>query len=204
MSTSLKTRKPWIAAAVVAAALVTAGCGGDNDKSTESSDTTGASRPTTTVVTSANATETGDLSTAFGHIAGYELAELPASVLENARQQYQTEVRGNELAEKAVDEINGRTISKEGEDVAIVLGMTFSRSIASQPGFQEGFVEGAAGDDASPVTLSGEEAVVFTQPDGTEGVVFAKGRLGLLVIGTSDATSTELQDIMSKLIGNNT
>ncbi|HUQ62776.1 MAG TPA: hypothetical protein VM121_03365 [Acidimicrobiales bacterium] len=206
MTTSLRTRKPWIAAAIMAAALVTAACGGDDDKSTESSDTTvkSSSASTTTLVTSTKTTDTGDLSSAFEHIAGYELAELPASVLANAREQYQTEVSGNTVAEKAVTEINGRTVSKEGDDVAIVLGMSFARGISSQPGFQEGFVEGAAGDDASSVTLSGEDASVFTQPDGTEGVVFAKGRLGLLVIGTGEATSTELQDIMSKLIGNNT
>jgi hypothetical protein len=189
----------------MAAALVTAACGGDDDKSTESSDTTVKSSvaSTTTSASSTKTTETGDLSTAFGHIAGYELAELPASVLANAREQYQTEVSGNAVAEKAVKEINGRTISKEGENVAIVLGMSFNRSVSSQAGFQEGFVNGAAGDDASPVTLSGEDAVAFTQPDGTQGVVFAKDRLGLLVISTGEATSSELQDIMSKLIGNN-
>jgi hypothetical protein len=206
MNTSLKTRTPLVAAIAIAAALVTAACGGgSSSKASGDSSTTAPDNSTveTTSVSSTKASATGDLSTAFDHIAGYELAELPASVLEGARQQYQNEVSGNSLAQQAVKDINGRTVSKEGNKVAIVLGMSFNPDLSSQPGFQEGFVSGAAGNDSSPVTLSGESATTFTQTDGTVGVVFAKDRLGLLVIGAG-GSSTDLQDIMSKLIGNNT
>jgi hypothetical protein len=204
MQTTLSTRKPLIAAAVAAAALLFAGCGGGDDKATESTATT-AENPvvSTTDASSSKAAATGDLSSAFDHIAGYELAELSASDLQSARDQYQSEVSGNSTAEKAVKDLNGRVVSKEGEKVAVVLALSFTPDIASAPGFQEAFVEGAAGTDSSPVTLSGQKAQTFTQSDGTEGVVFAKDRLGLLVIGTG-GNSTQLQDIMSKLIGNNT
>ncbi|HEX8771127.1 MAG TPA: hypothetical protein VF711_10210 [Acidimicrobiales bacterium] len=204
MITTLHIRKPLVAVVVAAAALVTAACGGDDDKSTESTGTT-VENPvvSTTVAASSKATVSGDLSTAFDHIAGYELAELSASDLQNAREQYQSEVSGNAAAQKAVSDINGRVVSKEGDKVAVVLALSFSPDVASAPGFHDAFVEGAAGNDSSPVTLSGQKAKTFTQSDGTEGVVFAKDRLGLLVIGAG-GDSTQLQDVMSKLIGNNT
>ncbi|MDQ6928014.1 MAG: hypothetical protein M3159_05040 [Actinomycetota bacterium] len=200
----LKCRKALVAAAVTAAALLTAACGGSDSKSTNASATTvtSSAAAATTVVDSSKPTDTGNLSAAFDHIAGYELAELPASDLQSARDQYQSEVSGNAAAQKAVSDINGRLVSKEGAKVAVVLAMSFSPDASTQPGFQAAFVEGAAGSDASPVTLSGEDAKTFTQSDGTEGVVFAKGRLGLLVIGAG-GNSTQLQDVMSKLIGNN-
>lgn len=201
MRTYLKFRRPCIAAAAAVAVLSIAACGGGggSDKAKDTTSTTAQGQTTT----DESASATGDLSAAFDHIAGYELAELPASVLDTARKQYQNEVSGNTAAQKAVTELNGRMVNREGQPVAFVLAMSFSPEFSSQPGFQDGFVEGAAGSDSSPVTLSGESAVTFHQPDGTEGVVFAKNRLGLLVIGNG-GSSTDLQDIMSKLIGNNT
>lgn len=203
MKTALATKRPLIATAVAAAALLVAACGGGGDKETESTGTT-VENPvvSTTVAGSSKAAATGDLTTAFEHIAGYELAELSASELQSARDQYQSEVSGNSAAEKAVKDINGRVVSTEGDKVAVVLALSFSPEVASAPGFHDAFVEGAAGTDSSPVTLSGEKTQTFTQSDGTEGVVFAKDRLGLLVIGAG-GNSTQLQDIMSKLIGNN-
>ena len=197
MKTSEKIKRPWSWLRTVALALVAAACGSD-DKTDSATDPT---TDPTNAAGSTKASATGDLSAAFDQIEGYELAELPPEALDAARTQYQQEVSGNELAQQAVDDINGRLVTKDGEQIAIVLGMSFNPDLASQSGFQAGFVEGAAGKDSSTSKLSGEDATSFKSADGTQGVVFAKDRLGLLVIG-SGGSEADLQYIMSKLIGN--
>lgn len=227
MFTSASKRRSVLAAAAIAAATMTAACGGgsDNAKVTavtaaKQSSTTGApatstappsttagsttTTPATTKPTNPNAaTVTGDLSGAFAGISGWSVAELPASVLEGARAQYQKETSGNSLAAGAVTDLNGRIVTRDGQPVAIILGLSLSAEVASKPGLQEAFVQGVAGSDSSVVTLSDHRATAFTQADSTNGVVFAEGRLGLLVL-SAGGTAGDLQDIMAKLIAHNT
>jgi hypothetical protein len=188
----------------LAAALAVAGCGGgSSSKSTSSSPSSAA--PSSAAPTSAQAkraVDTGDLSGVFAPIAGYEMSELPADVLSQARQQYQSEVSGNAIAKQAVTDLQGRKVTKGGDPVAVVLALSFDKGLAAVPGFQDGFVKGAAGDNATPQTVSGESVYPYTDSDGTKGVAFGKGDLGLIVVGSGDPNG-DLTDVMGKLIANN-
>jgi hypothetical protein len=84
--------------------------------------------------------------------------------------------------------------------VAIVLGLSFNPVYASKPGFQKDFVDSVvgSGSSATPLTLSGEQATYFSSGE-VGNVVFAKGRLGLVVTGQA-ASGSDLEDIMTKLI----
>jgi hypothetical protein len=121
-------------------------------------------------------------------ISGYEFVELPDTVISDLQDQFASDP---ETAE-AVDAADGRSVTRDGNGVAIVIAVGFDKKSAALPGVKEGFISGATEDAVSSreLTLSGEQATLGTDTDGTVTIAWLKGTLALVVIGADEAAVT--------------
>ena len=159
--------------------------GGDDDKPTT---TTARAAPTTTVALEGNALPR--LPEVFAPIPGHTYVELPESVLVGLQDQFASDPD----TEEAVAAADGRSVTRNGEPVAVIIAVGFDEKSAALPGVEQGFVSGAT-EDAVPgskktLRLSGEEATFGTDSDGVHTIAWLKGTLALVIIGDDEAGIT--------------
>jgi antitoxin (DNA-binding transcriptional repressor) of toxin-antitoxin stability system len=153
--------------------------GGDDDKST-----TATTRPTATTEQVGNALPR--LPEVFAPIPGHTYVELPESVLTGLQDQFASDPDTKE----AVAAADGRSVTKDGEPVAVIIAVGFDEKSAALPGVEEGFVAGAT-EDAVPgskktLNLAGEEATFGTDADGAHTIAWLGGTLALVIIGDDE------------------
>lgn len=126
----------------------------------------------------------------FAPIPGYVFVELPDSILEDLQDEFASDP---ETAE-AVAAADGRSVTRGGEPTGVVIAVGFDERSAALPGVEAGFVEGATEDAVTTrkLTLSGEEATLGVDADGTVTIAWLKGTLALVIIGDDEAALTPI------------
>lgn len=159
------------------------------------------STPPTSAPARARTNRTGSLADVFAPVPGFRFVDLPPAGVAA----FQAAVMSDPAAKAAIRDAAARSVvTQDGSDVGIIAAVAFDERTASLPGFQNGFVQGAAESSGAtsrePITLAGQPALFFTSPRGN-GVAFAQGLLGLIVEGGGDRLTVE--KVMTRLIAGN-
>jgi hypothetical protein len=172
---------------VMCLAAFVGGCGGGDDNAEETTATTRDRDQTTTTVQEEPAS-LPRLPEVFAPIPGYTYEDLPDSTLDGLAEQFMSDP---DTAE-AVDAADGKSVSKDGEPVGVIIAVGFDKKSAALPGVEEGFVSGATEDAVSKKTvrLSGEDVTVGTDADGLFTFAWLKGTIALVIIGDDEAALT--------------
>jgi antitoxin (DNA-binding transcriptional repressor) of toxin-antitoxin stability system len=162
-------------------------CGGGDDDDDSTTATTARATATTTEQVG-NALPR--LPEVFAPIPGHTYVELPESVLTDLQDQFASDPDTRE----AVAAADGRSVTRAGEPVAVIIAVGFDEKSAALPGVEEGFVAGAT-EDAVPGTkktlnLSGEEATFGTDDEGAHTIAWLGGTLALVIIGDDEPAIT--------------
>ena len=135
-------------------------------------------------------------SDAFLPIDGYKYVKVADEVENEARKGFESEPEGA----KAIDSFAVRSMTKDGEGVAVVMTIAIKPEQAAVPGFKGDFVKGFAESTGKlePATLGDEDAHFATNIGGLKGFLWTKGTLVLIVMGQDrtqiEAAATALVD----------
>ncbi len=178
--------------------LVGACSGGDDDDEPTTTVATTATTPTTARTATTQPGVLPRLPEVFARISGFEYVELPESDLEDLQDQFTSDAEMQE----AVAAVDGRTVTRDGDGVAVIIAVGFDERSSALPGFRDGFLSGATQNavDTEELTLSGEEAILGTDADGTSTILWLKGDLALVIVGGDPAT---LRTVATALIAAN-
>ncbi|HVF13457.1 MAG TPA: hypothetical protein VM942_02600 [Acidimicrobiales bacterium] len=176
-----------MAMVVLSLTMFIGACGGGDDDD-ESTTATTAAAPTTTEAESDDGNALRRLPDVFAAIPGHVYVELPESVLVDLQDQFASDPDTKEAVEAA----DGRSVTRNGEPVAVIIAVGFDEKSAALPGVEQGFVSGATEDAVTKkqLTLSGEDATFGTDADGTHTIAWLKGTLALVIIGDDEAGVT--------------
>jgi len=174
-----------MAMVVLSLTVFVGACGGGDDEESSTTTTTEAATQSTQV---GNALPR--LPKVFVPISNHTYVELPGSVLSDLQDQFASDPATKE----AVAAADGRSVTKDGEPVAVIIAVGFDEKSAALPGVEQGFVSGAT-EDAVPgskktLRLSGEDATFGTDEDGTHTIAWLKGTLALVIIGDDEPAIT--------------
>ncbi|MBA2752174.1 MAG: hypothetical protein H0U41_08075 [Actinobacteria bacterium] len=159
-------------------------CGGGDEASDEASGTTTSSSTTTTLPPFDPARP----DTVLAPVGGYQYVDLPPKLFT----QLNTEIRSG-LPRDYKDAVKGvaaKSLTKDGQGVAVAMAFGFDPKVSALPGFQAGVAEGFkdSGSRSEPLTVGSEQATLTTDPDKTVAVAWVKGSLVLAVFGQDRPT----------------
>jgi hypothetical protein len=168
-------RRLPVAVAALCLASFVGSCGGGGDEATPS--TTAATAPPTTVA---------GLDSVFKPVAGYSFVELPDSVLQEMRDQFESNPEFGEV----VVENAARSVTRSSEGIGIVMALRLDERYAALPGIERGIIQEFTQSSASTRTVAtaGDEVTVSTDEEGTVFVVWVEGTLVLMIIGPEEST----------------
>lgn len=176
-------RRLQMALVMLSLTMFIGACGGGDDDDDAAPATTVATTPTSPPTT---VSRTSDLASVFKPVGGYEFVELPEAVLQDMESELTSDPEFNDV----IEDIQARSVTKDGEGVGIVMAMALDEKYAALPGVEDGIIDEFAESAASTkkVTTAGEEVTVATDEDGTTFVVWVNGSLVVMVIGSDEAT----------------
>ncbi len=136
-------RRLRLAMVVLSLAAFVGACGGGDDDDEDAAADDGGDHPHLA------AHDGGPgLASVFKPVAGYAFVELPPALLEELESELTADPEFNEV----VEEVEARTITRNGEGVGIVMAMDMDDRYVALPGVEDGiieeFAEGAASDQA--------------------------------------------------------
>jgi hypothetical protein len=165
---------------MVALCLTTAlgACGGGDGKSAGTTTTA----PATSTTLAARVLPR--LPAVFVPVGGYAFFELPDSAMATLRDQF--------ASNETVAAADGRSVKRNDVPVAVIIAIGFDARAAAVPGVEQAFVDQATATAVTKrqLTLSGEDAVVGTDAQGTDTIVWLKGALALVIVGRHDDEDT--------------
>jgi hypothetical protein len=179
-------RRLQMAMVVLSMTVFIGACGGGDDGD-EGAPTT---RATTATTAAPDDGTLQRLPQVFSGISGFEFVELPESVLVDLQDEFASDPQTAE----AVAAADGRSVTRNGEGVGVVIAVGFDEKSAALPGVEQGFIEGATEDAVTKreLTLSGEDATLGTDVDGTHTIAWLKGTLALVIIGDNEPALTQV------------